>query len=585
MAKIYTDYGLQKINGVPYYGGYSKGQFERGGLGVWVDKYTKIFDTDEYYAKISYLVTANSPIKSHCDFRFSELGTKGYTYYADRGVDVTFATQQLLEGYIHSECNKVANVHFEHANLGWGNNSKCKAEEDKLRTVYKHYSANLGNGRKSAYREMFDIKPTGTYEAWMEGVTNHVLGHRPLEAAIVMGLSAVVVGYFGSKKMPPNLVFSLVGTSSTGKSTAAMLAASTTGSPSLNAVNGRYTLMNTWNATENAILALLRGNRGAVLCLDELGSFKGKDFSQMIYRLYAGNDKARLDKNADLPTTLQAYWNTSIISTGEITMESLLRDKADGILMRVFEFTDLKTYVMKDDQKVTKRVCWTKSAANANCVQDFTRKNYGHAAPRLAQYIRKIGYKEMVKMYNQCKKYYRKHRLIQDSLTDRRSEFMAMVLVTARLIKDGLGIDISWKKIAQFFILNEETQVPEHVRAYQFLVELPASNPQCFVDADQEQQTFKPKTVWGKIQRSTLKSNQAVEVKGKKVIGEIAFLPNEFKRLLREQGYPNASRVLKGLEKDQLLSCDGDRPTRNHKNPLTNKKQLYYVIREFEEKN
>ena len=146
---------------------------------------------------------------------------------------------------------------YNHKFLGWCRHNNL--------LIYRHQTATIGK-KTSTYTGDFEIAPKGTYRAWINGVKKHILGHYPLEAALVIGLSSVTVGYFSQTGQPRNLMFHIAGNSSTGKSTASMLAISTTGSPEINQNQSR-SLMKTWNTTENAIYGLLRGNHGAVLCL------------------------------------------------------------------------------------------------------------------------------------------------------------------------------------------------------------------------------------------------------------------------------------------------------------------------------
>ncbi|MDM5509887.1 DUF927 domain-containing protein, partial [Staphylococcus aureus] len=63
-------------------------------------------------------------------------------------------------------------------------------------------------------------------------------------------------------------IFSFTGQSSTGKSTAAMLAASVAGNPT----KGTENLFRSWNATRNALEGYLSGNYGVPIVLDELSA-------------------------------------------------------------------------------------------------------------------------------------------------------------------------------------------------------------------------------------------------------------------------------------------------------------------------
>ena len=574
MAKDFDSYELRVVKGVPYYGGVISGHFYPIGLGVWVDHVIETFDTSEFTMKISYRISeSNEEIRS-CIFSSKEMSLKGYVHYNSLGVDVTYRTQQLFEAYINSERRKATEYIYNHKFLGWCRHNNL--------LIYRHQTATIGK-KTSTYTGDFEIAPKGTYRAWINGVKKHILGHYPLEAALVIGLSAVTVGYFSQTGQPRNLMFHIAGNSSTGKSTASMLAISTTGSPEINQNQSR-SLMKTWNTTENAIYGLLRGNHGAVLCLDEMGVRTQKNIGQIIYKLSAGIDKERLDKDAKLTKDTQPSWSTTIISTGEIPLANLMKDKADGVMMRCFEFSNLKTIVWNPDTKkwTIKSTKWTKSAQNAENIQRFVRENYGHAAPKLAQYILKLDKEKpgtIQKAYEECCQFYRERRNMDDGFTDRKAEFLGFVLLTARLIKAGLGLSINWKTIAKFFIVNEREQKPEYLQAYEAIQNLYVTNKQCFWNSGEPDQ--KLSSFWGTIQ----KKNSKIPENGKTVTYEIAFLTDILKRELQKCGFPNADRVLRQLKKYGYLSYDGDRLTRKRSDPRNSDiKLLYYVIRTFEDK-
>ena len=583
MAQHLDNFRIMNIDGIDYYGGYdNKMNFHKGGLAIWVDKCIHVFDSDRYISELRYRVNATSKHEKTCVFDDETFATKGYTYYKKKGVGVTYSTQQIFEDYIESQRSMIDHIDYAHDWMGWDNNLNYKTPKQKEKRLYKHFTVKLGPRMTSKYQGAYNIKPMGTWEVWLEGVTEHVLGYLPLEAAIVMGLSAVVVGYFGSKKLPPNLLFHLVGRSSIGKSTAAMLAVSTAGCPNVNAPKefGRP-LMGSWGATENASLAKLRGNHGVVQCFDEIGTYSENKFEQMLYKLYTGTDKVRLDQNAQLPDEAEANWCTALISTGEEPLESLMKKTPDGARMRCFQFTDLR---ITDDQGEVQTARWTQSAENARAIQAFTSENYGFAAPRLAEIILKIGDEKMSRMYENARKVYLQRKGKSGTLHERRADFMGMVLLTAYLIEKKMEIPINYKKICDFFILNEESFQTEHMHAYKYLCELATTHRTMhFWDNDDKKNNASVKELWGTVESKHLRMKSR-EYEGKTVVREIAFLSTVFEKLLEKQNY-TSGRVIDGLKEEGILSVEGDgHNTRTRVDPLhPGTYQEYYVIRIFKE--
>lgn len=138
---------------------------------------------------------------------------------------------------------------FMHSQLGW-------AEHEGSLVFHHHVS--YGLPIPSRYEGELAIQPYGDEKDWMEAIREHVAGRPPLELALCCGLSAPVVGLIGSHVGLPSLLIHAYGDSSQGKTTAAMLAVSPFGNPSP-LVNGLHA---SWNATDNALLGRLIGNRG-----------------------------------------------------------------------------------------------------------------------------------------------------------------------------------------------------------------------------------------------------------------------------------------------------------------------------------
>ena len=578
MAQYLDNFRLENINGIEYYGADdAKGNFQKGGLAVWLDKHVHVFDSDRFYSELRYLVNANTKQEKTCRFDSVVFAKQKWAYFQQKGVSVTFRTQQIFEGYIEHLRSTINHIDYAHDWVGWDTTKNCHNLSKKPKEIYKHSTAKLGTGITSSYTGMLDIQPKGSWKEWKAGVEEHVMGYRPLESAIIMGLSAVVVGYLGNKKLPPNLIFHIPGRTSTGKSTAAMLAASTSGSPHLNAVSGHYTLFNTWNSTSNGLYALLRGNRGIVMCFDELGTSDENHLEQTVYKLYAGNEKIRLHQSSQLPEEMEAYWNTTLITTGEELYEERMSKKPDGASMRYFQFSDLK--VTKKDGEV-KHVRWTKSAKNARAIQKFTKENYGHAAPLLAKYITQHA-SEIDGLYEKLRRYYLKQKGKNDTLSERRADFMGMVLLTAHHARKALDIPFNYKKICDFFILNEDDFQAEHLHAYKYLCELVSSQRNHFWDKDNKDANDSVKELWGTVQSKHLRTKDTRN--GKPVVREIAILSTMFEKLLEKQNF-SSDRVINGLREDGLLSCEpGKHRTRTRVDPRHPGVNLeYYVINVYE---
>jgi putative DNA primase/helicase len=111
--------------------------------------------------------------------------------------------------------------HYVHRGVGWG-------EYDGT-LLFKHHRA---VGFPSSYRgTQYAIAPMGTLAGWQALARAQILGRPWLELALVLGLSAPLVGLISRRTYFDSLFVHIFGTSSTGKTTAARVAVSPWGCP------------------------------------------------------------------------------------------------------------------------------------------------------------------------------------------------------------------------------------------------------------------------------------------------------------------------------------------------------------------
>jgi uncharacterized protein (DUF927 family) len=103
--------------------------------------------------------------------------------------------------------------------------------------------------------------------------------------------------------------FHLRGASSTGKTTALLVAASVWGG------GGEKGYIRSWRATANGLEAVALAHNDALLCLDELGEIDGRDAGAAAYMLANGQGKTRARKDGS--GRPPARWLTFLLSTGE----------------------------------------------------------------------------------------------------------------------------------------------------------------------------------------------------------------------------------------------------------------------------
>lgn len=583
MAK-YNGYGVEEINGIPYYGGYissdSDDNFVPAGLAVWVEDYAHIFDKDQYCMELRFLESATTGKTRNCSFFPEEFSKRTCSQYAAKGIHVTESTASVFENYVHAAARELP-VSYRHAFVGWDTNENTKDEDDPKRIFFKHYTAKVAQSTKSEYIGDYPIKPKGSWKNWLNGVKEHVLGYLPLEAALCIGLSSVMVGYQSVRGNPGTLLFHFAGDSSIGKTTACMLAISTAASPESTQDSKSTPLMTTWANTRNSIFGLLRGNCGIPVCLDELGSSSETKLNEVIYALSGGKERTRMKRDAS--GLRESYtWSTVLLSNGELRIQDRMSEDPNGVRVRCYQFNSKPKILVNGEPTPVK---WTKSADNSDSIKEFVRKNYGFAAPKFAKLIRNHK-NDLDEWLKECTSYYASHRGIADGLTDRRASSIGLVLLTAKLLEIGMDIPINWKELADFFILNEKDQDNECRRVYEYLCSLPATHPSKFINTTGKDNQPLAGTLWGYTKKVDKifqpKRKKRTPTSGKKVIQEIWIYKSAFEEVLKGVKAPNADRVLEQLRENGLLDCEVGKFATTKKD-IHGISRSYYVIPVFKD--
>ncbi len=170
--------------------------------------------------------------------------------------------------------------------------------------------------------------------------------------------------------------FHFFGASSKGKTTLLQVAASVWGSGADTAVS-HESYMNRWNSTANAFEATAAAYNDLLLPLDELGTCDAKDVGKVIYDLFGGRGKSRLNKESALQD--QRTWLTLALSTGEISIRDKVQDNTSrrphaGQLARMSDIAIPEMGVVETtDQKAAKALVQELKESCARC--------YGVAGP------------------------------------------------------------------------------------------------------------------------------------------------------------------------------------------------------------
>lgn len=226
-------------------------------------------------------------------------------------------------------------------------------------------------GRDDGEEQIADgFASSGDYSEW-ESLANDVLPYPDVAFTLYTALAVPLLPIFGVN----NFSLELSNPSSSGKTTALLLAASAWGVPSLKSES----FVSTWNSTPVWIGRALSTLNGLPFFLDETKLAKSSDrwkksenvIAETIYMVAAGRDKARGTLRG---TERVESFRTVLIMTGETP--SLDQNSDGGVRGRLidlwgppFNETDERTKGLVD--RINKTI----------------QKHYGHAGPRLIEFI------------------------------------------------------------------------------------------------------------------------------------------------------------------------------------------------------
>jgi putative DNA primase/helicase len=155
-------------------------------------------------------------------------------------------------------------------------------------------------------------RTAGTLEQWRSEVARICAGNSRLIFCLCLAFAGPLLALTGTEGGG----FHLYGTTSTGKTTAQMVAGSVWGG------NDIHGFLSTWRGTNNGLEALAELHNDTLLVLDELKQSSAKDVAEMIYLLANGQAKHRMSRA--ITARSQAAWRLLFLSSGELTLEQHL---------------------------------------------------------------------------------------------------------------------------------------------------------------------------------------------------------------------------------------------------------------------
>lgn len=456
------------------------------------------------------------------------------------GVSIPPEDEKLLGRYLLKLVQQVENECI-YSNVGWHKDSQGNLQYRLNEAISNQTASVVAVNNPDAPN--FNLKCSGTVQAWVDMCKEEVIGNTHLEAMLCFGFSAPIVGYlYRTTSYQDTLVIHAVGDSTTGKTTAGKLAVSPFGFPD-SRDNG---IFRTWNGTTNAIIRSLGGNFGVPLVLDEVSMIRNRNISSELYTIASGEDKARLTN--DIEQRDRPKWSTTIISTGEKSIFSKASNNA-GLRVRVIQFEG---------------ITWTSSATNADNIKAVISQNYGCAGVEFGKYIFSKGIniidERMEYWYNRCL-----NEIPDSSFKDRVAYKFAIMMTGGDIANQALQLGINLDKVLEFLIENEKNNIPDRdlaEKAFYDVIETIIANMSKF--AIRGISLF-PKDYWGKIETTS----QCYKV---------VFLKNKLESELIKLGYEDSKVVIRAWKERGYLLTEKDKTT-NRLVVNKNKRETVYVLK------
>jgi putative DNA primase/helicase len=158
----------------------------------------------------------------------------------------------------------------------------------------------------------------GSLSDWQNNVAKFAVGNSRLILALSSAFAAALIEPCNAESGGIHLR----GASSTGKSTALIVAGSVWGGGE----PGGY--VRSWRATANGLEGVALAHCDALLCLDELSQVPAREAGEVAYMLGNGSGKSR--SNREGYARMAAHWRTLFLSSGELSLADKIAEDGRG---------------------------------------------------------------------------------------------------------------------------------------------------------------------------------------------------------------------------------------------------------------
>ena len=342
--------------------------------------------------------------------------SKGLKSLANYGIDIDEKYAIQLSKYYLSIINGME-LHITNAPLGFVDNNNQIL-------FYGYHSKSSPELKKKA---------TKGYVSQLNALIEKAVG---CQFGLVCGVSSMMLAVLSKKCNLPlsSFIIHVYGESSTGKTTWLNLASSVYTKPDDPIIKG------SWNATNNSILKSLDNRFGVIKAIDE-SSINQTDYSKLLYSISENTGRERLTSSCK--AAKQSRFLTTVLSTGEESMLDYKINRNRGLLVRVFEFCQIKI---------------TNSAEHADVINAFVNQQYGYIGKKLSELLIQYETSELISLYDESKKDIAEKIHDRNQLSERLIDTYAILVMSATLLKK-LKFEISINEIANLLINNYNESV------------------------------------------------------------------------------------------------------------------------------
>ncbi len=483
----------------------------------------KIIDIDTLEVTLKLYFTTGESEKNIVYFPRADLIDGKILALATYGVQVTKQSSQVLIKCLMNQ-ETIATQKYTYKKLGFG------TYKDK-----KIFKGSKALGMNAEYTGELRISPKGSYKKYIKMIKEEVVGQTPLEFILAVSISGILVDFLKDKMSLENIVVHLVGQSSTGKTTSALLAVASGSVPDFMGDNFVFSFQDTQNS-------LMKTIPNSYCTLIDEGSLIGrKDMTQVMYSLSSGVEKRRLTKNLNIQEA--SRFRTALILTSEKSILGQCNENS-GLLVRNIEIDN---------------VVYTKSAESADRIKNTIRNNCGFVVPKVAEWLLDKGEDKIVQ--NVIKE---TNDLIQrakdngeyNNLTERSAKQSALILVAVDILEEVLGLSFNKSEVIEFMhehsLVKDNEIVSIGKRAMDFLLQEITKDYTQFLREENDLEVKDCKGRLKKVQAKLLKTGEISKL-------QLLITREEFVRIMQKGHFLEEKIILKEWKELGYLQSQKDR--------------------------